>query len=68
MRHINVKSLWLQEKAIQRVMTYNKIKGEENLADGLTKHVRLELAQKYAKVTHMKVSCDRAQSSLKLAT
>ena len=46
MRHINVKGLWLQEKALQAVLKYNKVKGEDNPADGLTKHVRQELAQK----------------------
>ena len=40
MRHINVKTLWLQEKAIQEVLSYSKIKGQDNPADGLTKHVR----------------------------
>ena len=50
MRHINVKSLWLQEKALQLILKYNKVRGEENPADGLTKHVKQELAQKYLKV------------------
>ena len=39
MRHINVKSLWLQEKELQKELIYEKIKGEDNPADGLTKHV-----------------------------
>ena len=30
MRHINVKSLWLQAKAVQQVLKYCKVKGEEN--------------------------------------
>ena len=30
MRHINVKSLWLQEKEVQRILEYVKVKGEEN--------------------------------------
>ena len=45
MRHINVKSLWLQEKALQSILKYNKVKGKENPADGLTKHVRRELIE-----------------------
>ena len=48
MRHINVKSLWLQEKQVQAELDYEKIKGEENPSDGLTKHVRQELAERYA--------------------
>ena len=50
MRHINVKSLWLQEKAVQRELDYVKIKGEEHPAHGLAKHVRQELMEKYAKI------------------
>ena len=67
MRHINVKSLWLQEKALQRELSYTKVKGEDNPADGLTKDVRQELADKYARTTHVKLSADRADTSLKLA-
>ena len=67
MRHINVKSLWLQEKELQAVLSYQKIKGEENPADGLTKHVRQELAAKYAEVVGVKFGADRAKGSLQFA-
>ena len=67
MRHINVKSLWLQEKIVQLELSYVKVKGEDNPADGLTKHVRQELADKYAKTVNMKLSADRASTSLQLA-
>ena len=67
MRHTNVKSLWLQEKEIQRELQYEKVKGEENPADGLTKHVRQELAEKYSDTVHYKLSEDRAKTSLQLA-
>ena len=67
MRHINVESLWLQEKEIQRELQYDKVKGEENPADGLTKHVRQELAEKYSDTVHYKLSKDRAKTSLQLA-
>ena len=67
MRHINVKSLWLQEKQLQSVLQYEKIKGEENPADGLTKHVRQELAARYADTVHMKLDDTRAKKSLQLA-
>ena len=46
MRHINVGSRWLQERGVPRVLDYEKVKGEDNLADGLAKHVRQELAEK----------------------
>ena len=34
MRHINVRSLWLQEKAVQQILAYDKVKGEYNPSDG----------------------------------
>ena len=67
MRHINVKSLWLQEKRVQDVLKYEKVKGEENPADGLTKHVRQELAERYAATAHMRIDNTRAKKSLQLA-
>ena len=67
MRHINVKSLWLQERALQEEPTYEKIKGKENPADGLTKYVRKELAERYASVVGLRFSADIAQGSLQLS-
>ena len=37
MRHINMKSVRLQEKALQEELSYEKIRGEDNPVDGLTK-------------------------------
>ena len=67
MRHINVKSLWLQAKAVQQVLKYCKVKGEDNPADGLTKHVKRELIEKYLQTENLKISNDRADASLKIA-
>ena len=67
MRHINVQSLWLQEKTLQEELPYEKIRGEENPADGFTKHVIQELAERYAGVVGLRFSADRAQGSLQLA-
>ena len=67
MWHINVKSLWLQEKELQKELIYEKIKGEDNPADGLTKHVRQELAEKYASAVSLRLSGDRAEGSLQLS-
>ena len=44
-----------------------KIKGEDNPADGLTKHVKQGLAERYAHTVNMKLSTDRANTSLQLA-
>ena len=67
MRHINVKSLWLQAKAVQQVLKYCKVKGEENPADGLTKHVKRELLESYLKTGSLRICGDRADASLKIA-
>ena len=67
MRRINVKSLWLQEKALQSLLKYNKVRGEENPADGLTKHVKRELIEKYLTTEGLKIKDERADASLKLA-
>ena len=67
MRHIKVKSLWLQEKALQSLLKYSKVRGEENPADGLTTHVKRELIEKYLKTEGLKIKDKRADASLKLA-
>ena len=65
MRHINVRGLWLQEKTVRQELTYRKVKEEDNPADGLTKHVRQELAEKYAISIGVRLGKDRAKSSLR---
>ena len=65
MRHINVRTLRLPEP-VRNVFEYPKIRVGENPADGLTKHVRQELAQQYARATHTRVGLDRADITLKL--
>ena len=67
LRHINVKSLWLQAKAVQKVLRYCKVKGEDNLADGLTKHAKKKLAEKYLTIEGLQLRKDRADASLKIA-
>ena len=67
MRHINVKSLWLQAKEVQQILKYRKVKGQENPSDGLTKHVRRELLDKYLNIENLEIKSDRADASLKLA-
>ena len=67
MRHTNVKTLWLQEQAVQLELDYVQVKGEENAADGLTKHVKQKLAEKYLRTTGLQLGKDRAKTSLHLA-
>ena len=39
LRHIEVNQLWLQGKVDNKEVEIRKVKGEDNLADALTKHV-----------------------------
>ena len=66
-KNINVKSLWLQDKSVQKILDYKKVKGEENPADGLTKHVRRDLLDGYLVKEGLKIRHDRADASLKIA-
>ena len=59
--------MWFQAKAVQQVLKYLKIKGEENPADGLTKHVKRELLDRYLGVENLKICGDTAEASLKVA-
>ena len=46
-RHIEVRELWVQEKVNRGELTIAKIKGKDNVADGLTKHVDRAKMEKY---------------------
>ena len=39
LRHINVGQLWLQEKVEQKALVIAKVRGEDNPADLMTKHL-----------------------------
>ena len=41
-RHIAVNQLWIQDRIARGDLSINKVNGEENLADILTKHVNSE--------------------------
>ncbi len=38
-RHVEVRELWVQERVRRGELSINKVRGEDNVADGLTKHV-----------------------------
>ncbi len=38
-RHIEVRDLWVQDRVAKGELSIVKVKGEENVADGLTHHV-----------------------------
>ena len=67
MRHVNVISLWRQQKAVRQELAYEKISGKLNPADGLTKHVKGDLIADYAGRTGVRLCRDRAKESLKIS-
>ncbi len=48
-RHVEVPKLWVQEKVRRGNASIIKVQGEDNVADGLTKHVDRNKLEKYVK-------------------
>ena len=48
-RHIEVRELWVQDRVARGELTIVKVKGEHNVADGLTKHVDRTKMDEYMK-------------------
>ena len=46
-RHMDVRRVWIQEKVRRGELSIIKVKGEANVADGLTKHVDRSKLDKY---------------------
>ena len=51
-RHIEVNQLWIQERVSEGVLEIRKVKGAENIADALTKHVEAEGIQSHCRDTN----------------
>ena len=49
MRHIEVRELWIQDRVAKGELKIVKVKGEESVADGLTKHVDRQKMEQYMK-------------------
>ena len=54
-RHIDVDQLWVQDLVAKREITIHKVKGTENLADTLTKHVGSNELQYHTEHMHMRI-------------
>ena len=52
-RHVRVGQLWVQEKADSGDLRYRKVKGEENIANLLTKPLKDADVQKFMNMTSM---------------
>ena len=48
-RHIEVRELWVQDRVAKGELKIVKVKGEDNLVDGLTKHVDKQKMEQYMK-------------------
>ena len=58
-RHIELNQLWLQEKVSNKEIEIRKVKGEEKLADALTKHVDQRNIGKHMQATGQKIQDGR---------
>ena len=50
-RHIELNQLWLQEKVNNKEIEIRKVRGEDNVADALTKHVDQRNIEKHMQAT-----------------
>ncbi len=48
-RHIEVRELWVQHRVAKGELEIKKVRGEENVADGLTKHAERAKMDYYSK-------------------
>ena len=46
-RHLDTRELWIQERVAKGDITIKKVRGEDNVADGLTKHVDKQKMDQY---------------------
>ena len=62
-RHIEVRELWVQERVARGELKIVKVKGEDNVADGLTKHVDKQKMEQYLKACGFVKRSGRHESS-----
>jgi hypothetical protein len=67
-RHLDVRILWVQEKNIKDRMSFEKVKGEENTADGLTKYIGKEILEKMVRALVMHWRSGRASIAPKISS
>ena len=67
LRHLNVRYLWLQDQVRTGQVSLTKVKGTENPADLVTKHVTHQLAKKYLEELGASTSKGRAKTAPVLA-
>ena len=65
-RHIEVRELWVQDRVAKGELSAVKVKGEENVADGLTKHVDRQKMEQYMEDCRMVRRSGRHELSPKI--
>ena len=58
-RHIELNQLWLQEKVNNKEIEIRKVKGEDNIADALTKHLDQKHISKHMHDTSQRIQDGR---------
>ena len=66
LRHVRVCNLWTQEEVEKEELRIQKIPGEWNPADALTKGLGQEKVEKFLRMTNQKTKEGRADTSLRL--
>ena len=67
MRHVRVGDLWIQEKVENKELEVQKVEGEENPADLLTKNVGQEKVEKFMRMIGQDWRRGRAAKGLEVA-
>ena len=63
-RHIDTGFLWIQEASAKRSIQFEKVRGDSNVADLMTKHLVTETAEKHFQSLGLKkISGDRKQQA-----
>ena len=65
-RHTEVRELWVQYRVAEGEFKIVKVKGEENVADGLTKHVDRQKMEQYMEARGMVRRSGRHELSPKI--
>ena len=66
LRHVRVGDLWIQEKVEEGELQMEKVWGEENPADAMTKNVAGEKLRKFVQYSSQQFRGGRAEQSLQL--
>ena len=66
LRHINIASLWIQERIEQKELIVKKVSGLANPADMMTKHLGREKLETYMRAVGQEAREGRAEEALEL--